>query len=110
MERTFHQNRQVALLLSEVVDADEIVILGCDCNSYETASSYRILDQVLDNSSRNVEMLAALDFPPDVKRDLYPWHIDYVWYKGNLRPVGTYKITDSGGSDHLPVAAIFELR
>ena len=107
MERTFHQNRQAALLLDEVVDEDGIVILGCDCNSYETSSSYRIFDQVLDNSSRNIDMLAALDFPAGAKRDLSPWHIDYVWYKGDVTPVGTYKIADSGGSDHLPVLSIF---
>jgi len=107
MERTFHQNRQAALILNEVADAEGIVILGCDCNSYETSSSYRIFDQALDNSSRNIDMLAALDFPAGAKRDLHPWHIDYVWYKGDVRPVGTYKITDSGGSDHLPVLSIF---
>ncbi len=107
MERTFHQNRQAALILDEIVDEDGIVILGCDCNSYETSSSYRIFDQVLDNSSRNIDMLAALDFPVGAKRDLYPWHIDYVWYKGDVTPVGTYKLTDSGGSDHLPVLSIF---
>jgi len=93
--------------LDEVADAEGIVILGCDCNSYETSSSYRIFDKILDNSARNIDMLAALDFPADVKRDLYLWHIDYVWYKGGVTPVGTYKITDNGGSDHLPVMSIF---
>ena len=107
MERTFHQNRQAALILDQVTDSDGIVILGCDCNSYETSSSCRMFDQALDNSSRNTDVLAALDFPAGAKRDLYPWHIDYVWYKGDVRPVGTYKITDSGGSDHLPVLSIF---
>ena len=91
-----------------VLESDILVgILGSDCNSYETSSSYRIFDQVLDNSARNIDRLAALDFTADVKRDLFPWHIDYVWYKGDVRPVGTYKITDSGGSDHLPVLSIF---
>ena len=107
MERTFHQNRQAALLLDTIAGEDGIVILGCDCNSYETSSSYRSLDQVLDNSARNIDMLAAMDFPAGAKRDLYPWHIDYVWYKGDVVPLGTYKITDNGGSDHLPVLSIF---
>ncbi|HUF00254.1 MAG TPA: endonuclease/exonuclease/phosphatase family protein [Anaerolineales bacterium] len=107
MERTRIQNHQTQIVLDQVSDQEGIVIVGCDCNSYETSSSYRILDRLLDNSSRNTEMLAALDFPTDAKRDLYPWHIDYVWYKGDLLPVGTYKITDSGGSDHLPVLSIF---
>lgn len=107
MERTFDQNRQANLLLDELVNEGGIVILGCDCNSYETSSSYRIFDQVLDNSARNIDRLAALDFSAGAKRDLYPWHIDYVWYKGDVTPVGTYKIADSGGSDHLPVLSIF---
>ena len=110
MERTVDQNRQANLLLDEIADQDGIVILGCDCNSYETSSSYRILDQVLDNSSRNIDVLMALDFPAGAKRDLYPWHFDYVWYEGDVMPLGTYKITDSGGSDHLPVLAIFSLK
>lgn len=109
MERTVQQNHQVELLLNEIVDEEGIVILGCDCNSYETSSSYRMLDQVLDNSARNIDVLAALDLPAPVKRDLYPWHIDYVWYKGDILPLGTYKVSDSGGSDHLPVLAVFLL-
>ena len=109
MERTRIQNHQTQIVLDHVSAQEGIIIVGCDCNSYETSSSYRILDQVLNNSSRNIEMLAELDFTAGAKRDLYPWHIDYVWYEGDMTPVGTYKITDSGGSDHLPVLAVFEM-
>ncbi len=107
MERTFNQNRQAALLIDEIKSKEGIVILGCDCNSYETSSSYRLLDQVLDNSARSNTRFAPIDSSGELKRDVLPWHIDFVWYKGEVLPAGTYKVSDSGGSDRLPVLSIF---
>ncbi|MBV6452106.1 MAG: hypothetical protein MHPDNHAH_02859 [Anaerolineales bacterium] len=107
MERTFNQNRQAALLIDEIKSKDGIVILGCDCNGYETSSSYRLLDQVMDNSARSRNGLAPIDSSGELKRDVFPWHIDFVWYKGEVLPAGTYKVSNSSGSDHLPVLSTF---
>jgi endonuclease/exonuclease/phosphatase (EEP) superfamily protein YafD len=66
-----------------------------------------MIDQVLDNSARNVGLLLIGNELPGAKQDISLNHIDYVWYKGDVMPVRTYKITDSGGSDHLPVLSVF---
>lgn len=107
MERTYTQNRQANIILNEIKSKTEIVVMGCDCNRYETSSSYRILDEMLDNSARTVEWLAAITSPVGANRDLALDHIDFVWYKGNLTSVGTYKIFADGGSDHIPILATF---
>ncbi|MCC6499263.1 MAG: hypothetical protein IT313_03240 [Anaerolineales bacterium] len=107
MKAGFNQNCQVTLILNEIADANSIVIVACDCNSYDTSSSYRSLDQVLYISARSSYGFEQIDFPPNVKRDVSPLHIDYIWYKGEVLPAGTYKVSDSGGSDHLPVLSIF---
>jgi len=109
MERTVNQNRQASIVLNQIADEEGIIIVGCDCNSYETSGSYRIFDQVVDNSAWNVGWLLWGDNLPGSKQDLSLQHIDYVWYKDGITPTGVYKITDDGGSDHLPVLAIFEI-
>jgi endonuclease/exonuclease/phosphatase (EEP) superfamily protein YafD len=110
MERTRIQNLQAQIVLDHIGDRGGIVILGCDCNTHETSSTYRILDEDLDNSSR----LAGLVFPfgglPGARQDVYLSHIDYVWYNGGLAPHRVFKILDSGGSDHLPVLAVLDLQ
>lgn len=109
MERTFNQNRQASIILNDIQKKSNIVILSCDCNSYETSSSYRLLDRVMDNSARSRNRLAPIDSSGELKRDVFPWHIDFIWYKGDITPSGTYKVSDSGGSDHLPVLSIFAI-
>ena len=109
MERTANQNRQVELLLKQLKHEDGIVLLGCDCNSKETSSSYRMLDQRLNNAARQVGWVLQTSELPHVRQDITLQHIDYVWYGGNLEPLGVYTVNDSGGSDHLPVLAVFAL-
>ncbi|MFN8426132.1 MAG: endonuclease/exonuclease/phosphatase family protein [Anaerolineales bacterium] len=110
MERTFNQNRQASLVLGESRIQQGIVLIGCDCNSYETSSSYRILSSRLKNSAREVGWVVGGDVFPGTKQDIYLQHIDYVWYRGAINPMNVSKITDSGGSDHLPVLAVFEFQ
>lgn len=109
MERTFNQNRQANLILGESRIRQGIVLVGCDCNSYETSSSYRILGSRLNNSAREVGWVLGVDVFPGAKQDTDLQHIDYVWYRGAITPINVFKITDSGGSDHLPVLAVFEI-
>ncbi|MCI0555677.1 MAG: endonuclease/exonuclease/phosphatase family protein [Anaerolineae bacterium] len=109
MERTFNQNRQVELVLERIKEDDGTVIIGCDCNSYETSSSYRNFDEGLDNSTREVGWVIGGDNLLGTKQDTYLQHIDYIWYRGTIEPISVFKVTDSGGSDHFPVLAIFKL-
>jgi vancomycin resistance protein VanJ len=107
MEKTAYQNHQAQILLDRIEHQPGIVILGCDCNSKETSSSYRLLDKSLDNAAHEIGWLLSPNEFLGVKRDLDLQHIDYVWYQGELQPVGVYTIEESGGSDHLPVIATF---
>ncbi len=108
MERTFNQNRQANMVLGESRIQKGIVVIGCDCNSYETSSSYRILSSRLKNSAR--EVMGGWRRCFAWNETIYLQHIDYVWYRGAINPVNVFKITDSGGSDHLPVLAVFEFQ
>jgi endonuclease/exonuclease/phosphatase (EEP) superfamily protein YafD len=110
LERTSKQNRQVELVVGRLKEEDGTVIIGCDCNSYETSSSYRIFDEWLDNSARDVGWVLGEDTLIGTKRDTYVQHIDYIWYRGTIEPVSVFKIVDSGGSDHLPVLALFSMK
>jgi endonuclease/exonuclease/phosphatase (EEP) superfamily protein YafD len=104
------QNRQAEILLEEIKNEAGIVIIGCDCNATETSSSYRILDQRMDNAAREIGWLLSANEIPNVIPDTALQHIDYVWYRGNLEPMRVYVVNDSGGSDHLPVLALFNLK
>jgi endonuclease/exonuclease/phosphatase (EEP) superfamily protein YafD len=109
MQQTTDQNRQARILLELLEQESGIVLVGCDCNSYETSSSYRLLAEYLNNSAREVGRSTQLrsereDLTPDTALQ----HIDYVWYRGPLEPLHVFKVNDSGGSDHLPVLAIFQ--
>lgn len=109
MQRTADQNRQAAILLNELNDEKGIIIVGCDCNSYETASSYRVLAQSLNNAAREVGWLLKAA-PAGLRQDLSLQHIDYVWFRGPIEPAHMYKVRDDGGSDHKPVLALFNFR
>ena len=103
------QGRQAQIIIDEISELDEPVVLGCDCNSRETAASYRMLAQVLTNAARAVGWVLA---PPSIagaQRDVSMWHIDYVFYRGALKAVEVDSILDSGGSDHRAVVAILAL-
>lgn len=109
MQRTTEQNRQAQILLANVLTADpkQIIILGCDCNSKETGSSYRLLSHRLINAARAVGWRIGATPLPGTTADRELLHIDYLFYTGPLTTHGVYKILESGGSDHLPVVGEF---
>jgi len=110
VKRTNAQNRQVEILLDELQNESGSVIIGCDCNSKETSSSYRMLDREYENAAYQV----GWRFPgielAGATQDTNMQHIDFIWYRGALEPSAAYKIKDRGGSDHHPVLALFDLR
>ena len=104
------QNQQVELLWEELQNEPGYVIIGCDCNSKETSSSYRMLDQWFDSTAYQVGWQFPGTKRPGARQDTNLQHIDYVWYRGGLQPVAVYEIRDSGGSDHHPVLALFDFK
>ena len=110
MQRTVNQNQQVRTLLDKIDNEQGVVVVGCDCNSYETSSSYRIFDQFMDSAARQVGWSWGGNELLGTKQDLYFQHIDHVWFRGDIMPKRAYKIKDNGGSDHLPVLVIFDMR
>ena len=80
MKRTLDQNRQVKRLLEEFNNEKGIIILGCDYNSKETSSSYRMLDGRMDNSAHTVGWVWNRSEFANAHPDVTLQHIDYVWY------------------------------
>lgn len=108
--RTKAQNRQVEILWEELQNEQGPVIIGCDCNSKETSSSYRMLDRWFNTAAYQVGWQLPGIQRAGARQDISMEHIDYIWYRGKLEPLAAYRIIDSGGSDHHPVLALFELR
>lgn len=104
------QNRQTELLWEKLGDTPGPVIIGCDCNSKETSSSYRMLDQWLDSAAYQVGwQIPGMEWA-GARQDTRLQHIDYIWYGGAVEPLAAYELLDNGGSDHYPVLAVFDLR
>ncbi len=110
VERTNAQNRQVEILLEELQDESGPVIIGCDCNSKETSSSYRLLDRWYETAAYQVGWRFPGIALAGAAQDMNMQHIDFIWYRGALEPFAAYRIQDRGGSDHHPVLALFDLR
>ncbi|MEP7134557.1 MAG: endonuclease/exonuclease/phosphatase family protein [Chloroflexota bacterium] len=110
MQRTASQNRQARIVIDEISKEHGIVIVGCDCNSYETTSSYRIFGKFMNNAARQTGWFLSESELPGTQQDRYLQHIDYVWYDGYVTAKSVYKIQDNGGSDHFPVLAIFDMK
>lgn len=98
MERTTTQNQQARLLLEALEDEPGIVIIGCDCNSKETSSSYRILVEQMQNTSRVVGWWGN-----GRNHDQNLQHIDYLFFRGWLTPLKIQALPNSGCSDHAPI-------
>lgn len=102
-ERTYQQNQQAKTLLDALSGRHGTIIIGCDCNSQETSSSYRILQEKLLNAAWG----HARTPPPGTQPDTRLTHIDYILYRGHLKASGAFVIKNTGGSDHHPLLAVF---
>jgi endonuclease/exonuclease/phosphatase (EEP) superfamily protein YafD len=106
-QRVIDQNRQASLLIKEVQSRGGAVILACDCNSQETSVSYRLLTGTMTNAARAAGWRMGTPAITGAQRDTDVQHIDYVFYRGALEPIQVYTVQAYGGSDHLPVLALF---
>lgn len=106
-ERTIAQNRQVQILLEEIEQLEGPVILGCDCNSKEISSSYRMLEDVMQNSARQIGWTLRRNEIVNARQDVNLQHIDYIFFQGQINPANIVTIQNKSGSDHFPVFAEF---
>jgi endonuclease/exonuclease/phosphatase (EEP) superfamily protein YafD len=107
-QRVRDQNRQASLLVQEAQKQDGPVIVACDCNSKETSDPHRILAGQMTSAARVTGWVIGDSMLAGAQQDTDVQHIDYMFYRGSLRATQVYSIRDSGGSDHLPVLALFD--
>ncbi|MCB0063421.1 MAG: endonuclease/exonuclease/phosphatase family protein [Caldilineaceae bacterium] len=104
------QNGQVQRLLAELVRRNsDSIVLGCDCNSIDTSATQQTLNSYFKNTAKVSGWVLPQPAAPRLGPFYFPQRIDYIFYRGRLKPRGTYTIFDNAGSDHLPVLAYFDL-
>ncbi|MCP4420189.1 MAG: hypothetical protein GY805_26590 [Chloroflexi bacterium] len=109
-QRTVAQNRQAQILIDYVTSQNGSVVLGCDCNSHETSSSYRLLTRVLQNAARFTGWNWIASKSSTLLPDNNLQHIDFVLYTDQLEPVRTHRVRHTAGSDHRPIVVDFRLQ
>ncbi len=109
-KRVNDQEMQVRdLLKAASAYPDDALIIGCDCNSTEFANSARLLAATFHNAAHEIGWAVPAGPQPGSRADIRPNHIDYVWYRGALQVNATYLWNQSGGSDHAPLVAEFNM-
>ena len=110
--RWLRRHRQLSALLTEdIITSDSPVILGGDFNTNDQSATYRLLSQHLHNShweagwgfgftypSASFRLRGKFQVPPLVR-------IDHIFYNDHFYIKNAGTLTESGGSDHLPVVA-----
>lgn len=106
--------QQMSTLLAEdIIPADGPIILGGDFNTTDQTQIYRLVSQHLQNAHWEAGWGFGFTFPFSVRRirGKYPLsqlvRIDHISYSDNFFAHNAGTLTESGGSDHLPVVAEF---
>jgi endonuclease/exonuclease/phosphatase (EEP) superfamily protein YafD len=107
--RIREQNQQAHLLLQSIEPKATVIVL-CDCNTRETGMTARILHTKLKSVARSVHWWLPTVSRPQLRIQLLPNSLDYIFYQGNLTPTDRYTWSDAGGSDHRPLIAEFNLQ
>jgi vancomycin resistance protein VanJ len=108
-------NQIVALLENEVLALTGPVILGGDFNVTEQTELYRRITRHLRNTHEEGGRGFGFTFPSSDRRfggrlPLFPLvRIDHIFYSSHFTLLSSTTIPDSGGSDHLPIVAVFHL-
>ena len=105
------QNSEAAQLITHLQTnhPDSIVVVGCDCNSYTTSSTNPILDSYLTDPVHTLGIPLNQSAPEGTSHEIRPRRIDYLWYRGDVKPIGIYRVKETAGSDHNPILAEFIL-
>ncbi len=106
--------RQMSRLLAEdIIPANTPVILGGDFNNTDQTQTYRLVNQHLRNAHWEAGWGFGFTFPSSARRIrgkiALPKlvRIDHIFYSDHFFAHQAGTLTDSGGSDHLPVVATF---
>ncbi|MEZ4677682.1 MAG: endonuclease/exonuclease/phosphatase family protein [Caldilineaceae bacterium] len=103
------QVQQAQILIEELSKHHgETAILACDCNSVDTSATQLLLNRRLTNAAKVTGWVLPQPNKPRLGPFYFPQRIDYIFYRGKVRPRYVYTIYDSGNSDHLPVLAAFD--
>jgi endonuclease/exonuclease/phosphatase family metal-dependent hydrolase len=107
-----------ALLVEDVIPEKGPLILGGDFNTNDRSETYRMIQQHLTNAHDEAGCGFGFTFPTASKfwslRLLGPLprfplpaliRIDHIFYSSHFTTLKSYTVSDSGGSDHLPVVA-----
>ena len=108
------RHKQMSTLLAEdIIPTDGPVILGGDFNTTDQTQTYRLVNQHLQNAHWEAGWGFGFTFPflvPHI-RGKYPLpqlvRIDHIFYSDHFFAHNAGTLTESGGSDHLPVVAEF---
>ena len=101
------------LLAEDIIPANGPVILGGDFNTTHQTQIYRLVNQHLQNAHWEAGWGFGFTFPFPVRRirGKYPLlplvRIDHIFYNDYFFAHNAGTLTESGGSDHLPVVAEF---
>ncbi len=111
------RHKQMALLLeADVAPAETPVILGGDFNTTDQSLTYRLIDRHLDNAHWQAGRGFGFTYPSSSYRfkGLIPCpplvRIDHIFYSSHFEVSRAATLSDSGGSDHLPVVAELVLK
>ena len=106
--------QMTALLEKDVVTANTPVILGGDFNTTDQSQTYRLVKRYLKNAHWEAGHGFGFTFPSSSfhfrKFKIPPLiRIDHIFYSSPFIPRAARTVNESGGSDHLPVVAIFAM-
>lgn len=97
--------RQVQTLIDALSDFEaDPVIIGCDCNTLLTHATYKTLNAQFTDAATKAGHAGSKD---GARRNNNPYQLDYVFARGPLEPLTNFRLSDSAGSDHLPVLTHF---
>jgi vancomycin resistance protein VanJ len=102
-----------ALLAEDIIPADGPLVLGGDFNTTDQTQVYRMISQQLHNAHWEAGWGFGFTFPfyRGRIRGILPLpqfvRIDHIFYSEHFLAHSAGTLTESGGSDHLPVVAVF---
>lgn len=104
------QIHQAELLVLEATkQPSDLVIVGCDCNTRELMSTYKVLATHFHQAAQSFGWQPTATTPNDTFPDLNPQHLDYIFYTGKAVPQLVYKLKQQAGSDHYPLVTDFAI-
>ena len=102
-----------ALLAEDIIPTDGPLILGGDFNTTDQTQIYRMVNQQLKNAHWEAGRGFGFTFPFRRRpiRGIFPMpqvvRIDHIFYSDHFFAHSAGTLPEAGGSDHLPVIAVF---